>query len=244
MTLNKNLCKFLDWDSEFFGCRIASLINETLTTNRLKKALSWCGDNQIDCLYFLADIEDSQTIMLAEKQGFHLTDIRVTLEAELSGIQQYQTITTGIVQNATSEDFEQLKKIASVNHRDSRFYYDGNFSIQKCDELFATWIEKSCKGYADVVLTKKSGKKIEGYITCSIDEEGNGSIGLVGVNPYLQGKGIGRVLVSSAIEWFKSKNVSYFTVITQGRNVKAQRLYQRNGFVTKSLKNWYHLWFV
>jgi len=32
-------------------------------------------------------------------------------------------------------------------------------------------------------------------------------------------------------------------VVTQGRNLAAQRLYQRNGFVTASLQLWYHRWF-
>jgi ribosomal protein S18 acetylase RimI-like enzyme len=32
------------------------------------------------------------------------------------------------------------------------------------------------------------------------------------------------------------------SVVTQGRNVAAQRLYQRAGFVTASTQLWYHRW--
>lgn len=244
MISNHNLCKFLEWDSAFFGYRIGRIIDEFLTPANLEEILTWRRNNQIDCLYFLANLENFETIVLAEQQGFHLTDTRITLEIELTGNQITQNKAGISIRNAEIEDIEQLKGIASVNHRDSRFYYDGNFPFQKCDELFAVWIEKSCKGFANAVLVAKNDRIIEGYITCSIDKKGNGNIGLVGVNQKSQSKGIGRALITSALDWFGNKNISYITVVTQGRNVKAQRLYQRNGFVTRSFKNWYHLWFV
>jgi hypothetical protein len=33
-------------------------------------------------------------------------------------------------------------------------------------------------------------------------------------------------------------------VVTQGRNSKAQRLYERCGFLTRSVQLWYHRWFM
>jgi len=32
------------------------------------------------------------------------------------------------------------------------------------------------------------------------------------------------------------------TVVTQGLNVPAQRLYQKSGFLVSSVYLWYHLW--
>jgi ribosomal protein S18 acetylase RimI-like enzyme len=32
------------------------------------------------------------------------------------------------------------------------------------------------------------------------------------------------------------------TVVTQGRNIASQRLYQKHGFVTQSIQLWYHRW--
>jgi len=45
------------------------------------------------------------------------------------------------------------------------------------------------------------------------------------------------------MNWFADQNASNITVVTQGRNVAAQRLYQRLGFVTRSLELTYHKWF-
>ena len=48
----------------------------------------------------------------------------------------------------------------------------------------------------------------------------------------------------SALDWFATQGVEKVTVVTQGRNGAAQRLYQRCGFVTGSIHLWYHKWNV
>lgn len=241
MSRENNICQFLEWDSNFFGVRIARLTCEFLTEEIVNLAFLWCRENNIECLFFLADSSGKKTIDLAEKNKFKLTDIRITLEKYLTdhSASDYQKN----IASASHKDVSQLKQIASANHRDSRFYYDGNFLREKCDELFATWIEKSCEGFADIVLTAKTGDIVNGYITCSVDENRVGNIGLVGVNPVSQGKGVGKILITSALNWFAENKAEKITVVTQGRNVKAQRLYQKNGFVIDSLKLWYHFWF-
>ena len=241
MKTENNICKFLEWDSSFFGVRVARLSSRVLTDEIIKDAFAWCRENEIDCLYFLADSEDLRTVKLAEYHDFNLTDVRITFETRLKELSKAGN--SDSIRPATSEDVAQLRQIARTNHRDSRFYYDGRFAPEKCDELFAVWIEKSLEGFADVVLTAKPGDVVQGYITCSVEPDGTGNIGLVGVNPNFQGQGTGRLLVGAALEWFGKRGVAEVTVVTQGRNIKAQRLYQRNGFVTAALELWYHRWF-
>jgi dTDP-4-amino-4,6-dideoxy-D-galactose acyltransferase len=55
--------------------------------------------------------------------------------------------------------------------------------------------------------------------------------------------GVGRALVVNAIRWFSGQGVDSVSVVTQGRNVRAQRLYQRCGFTTRSVELWFHRWF-
>ena len=45
------------------------------------------------------------------------------------------------------------------------------------------------------------------------------------------------------LSWSRQQHAKRVTVVTQGRNLAAQRLYQGNGFVTASLQLWYHRWF-
>jgi dTDP-4-amino-4,6-dideoxy-D-galactose acyltransferase len=49
--------------------------------------------------------------------------------------------------------------------------------------------------------------------------------------------------MSSAIIWFAKQGAEKIGVVTQGRNVSAQRFYQRCGFVTRSVGFWFHRWY-
>ena len=68
-------------------------------------------------------------------------------------------------------------------------------------------------------------------------------IGLIAIAAGHQGRGLGRLLVEHSLEWARHAGAQVMTVVTQGRNVPAQRLYQRCGFVTASFELWYHRWF-
>ncbi len=236
------LCQFLAWDSEFFGFRIAKVKREILTDESVLEIVKWCQINQIDCLYFLADGLDQKTLLIAEKNDFHLVDLRVNLENSKINLIENLLNSEIEIRIAEDSDIPQLRKMAAVNHTDSRFYYDSHFSKERCGELYATWIEKSCQGFADAVLVAELENEVAGYISYSL-KNGIGNIGLVGVKGTVQGKGIGRLLVNQACQWFKQTETKNVTVVTQGRNVIAQRLYQKNGFITESIKLWYHLWF-
>jgi ribosomal protein S18 acetylase RimI-like enzyme len=43
--------------------------------------------------------------------------------------------------------------------------------------------------------------------------------------------------------YFGKRRIAKVNVVTQGRNVRAQRLYQKSGFATDSVMLWYHKWF-
>jgi len=109
--------------------------------------------------------------------------------------------------------------------------------------LYETWIEKSCKGYADAVLVAELQGWPVGYISCHLLDQAEGQIGLFGVSADFQGKGLGQKLVNESLRWFAEQGMRQVTVVTQGRNCRAQRLYQRCGFLTRSVQLWYHRWF-
>jgi dTDP-4-amino-4,6-dideoxy-D-galactose acyltransferase len=135
-----------------------------------------------------------------------------------------------------------LAAIARISHRDTRFYFDREFSNDRCDDLYETWIRNSCAGYADAVLVADAGQTA-GYITCHLDSNSEGRIGLVAIGSSFQGQHLGSELVNAALNWFATKGVSRVSVVTQGRNVAAQRLYQVCGFRTASTRVVYHRWF-
>ena len=237
------ICEYLEWDSQFFGRRIARANISCLTISSAAEIESWCGAHKIECLYFLASLSDHETVKIAAEKMFRLVDVRVTLDLNMNWANANIDTSRPSVRNAVESDIPALRAIARTAHRDSRFYYDEKFPTHLCDKLYETWIETSFHGWSAKVFVAGEGKDIAGYLTCHLPDRSIGQIGLVGVASNAQGKGTGSDLVSQAVGWFAQEGVEKVSVVTQGRNVRAQRLYQRCGFVTRSVELWFHRWF-
>jgi GNAT superfamily N-acetyltransferase len=236
-------CEHLDWDSEFFGCRIARVVVPCLTEISIAQIEAWCATERIDCLYLLVDSSDIKTARIAEEKSFRLVDIRITLGLSAMDIGAGVDSSSCKIRDATENDIPVLRAIARDAHRDSRFYYDRRFPKEKCDELFETWIEKSCRGWAAKVIVADEGNGAEGYLTCHTEPSGRGQIRLVGVAERARGRGLGSRLVKGGTQWFAKNGAIEISVATQGRNISAQRLYQKHGFAPLSVGVWFHRWF-
>ena len=236
------VCSYLEWDSNFFGLRIARSNRSCLDHTTLAATLDWCDAQRIDCLYFLADPDHAETTRIAEKNGFQFTDVRVTLEQSLVENKSLAEEADGI-RLAREEDLPALRRIASVTHRDTRFYFDEHFDRAKCDFLYETWIENSFRGFAQAVLVAEVDQSPAAYLTCHLKGT-EAQIGLLGVSASHQGKRLGTQLTKHFLAWSREQEAKRALVVTQGRNLAAQRLYQRQGFVTASTRLWYHRWFA
>lgn len=232
-------CHVLGWDSEFFGFRIACVREPSLTAQSLDEVMEWCSREQIRCLYFLAASDSFEANSLAGASGFKMTDIRYTLARRLES----EAGSVEAVRAFEEPDLPVLREIAAVSHRDSRFYHDPGFPNQRCNELYETWIERSCHGFADTVLVAEHLRQTVGYVTCHIQPDGVGAIGLLAVADRARGVGLGRQLVAAALRFFGQAGCDHVNVVTQGRNCAAQRLYQNCGFRSASMEFWYHRWF-
>jgi|YNPMSStandDraft_1061717.scaffolds.fasta_scaffold00708_4 dTDP-4-amino-4,6-dideoxy-D-galactose acyltransferase len=232
-------CEFLEWDSAFFGFPVARLRTHLLNAELAERCIAWCLRHGIRCLYFLAACDDIETTDTAARFGFRLVDIRMTLEHDLRVARR----SSPAIRPCREEDVGILRRIAAETHQDSRFYHDTHFPRERCDELYATWIERSFRGYADAVLVAERDGTPAGYVTCHLDPAAVGRIGLLGVSAEARGQGVGGELVEAALAYFCEHGMTRATVVTQGRNVAAQRLYQKHGFRTRSVEFWYHKWF-
>ena len=96
---------------------------------------------------------------------------------------------------------------------------------------------------AQTVFVNSPAGELNGFITC-IKEGSYGKIGLLGIDPTSQRKGIGSSLVNAALHWFECEGISTVEVVTQGSNIAAQRLYQQAGFRTSQVQLWFHKWFT
>lgn len=237
----QSICTYLDWDSEFFGHRIARANPTRLDHLSMNELVSWCSENRIECVYLLAEPDDPQTARLAEVNEFLLADVRLRFERAVD--QPPPTLTSSVVRLAREEDLEALRAIARTVHRDTRFYFDQHFDRAKCDQFYETWIEKSLRGYARAAFVAEADGKAVAYVTCHLRGD-EAQIGLLGVADGYRGASLGSTLLRHFLIWAAKENAKRAVVITQGRNIRAQRLYQRCGFVTASCQLWYHRWFT
>ena len=232
----------LEWDSDFFGRRIGRVDADSIINNAAAVD-AWCADEAIECAYLLVSTADPLAMDAAGRLGFRLVDVRVTLERRLGLTAGSDEVlpTTGRLRSATENDIERLRAIAEVSHTDSRFYADRQFDREKCRELYALWIEKSCRGWADHVVVAEWHGHPAGYVSCHVEGE-HGRIGLVGVDASSRGIGLGPAMVREAARWLAARGATHVSVATQGRNVAAIRLYEKCGFLVSAVDLWYHRW--
>ena len=232
------LCRLLEWDSQFFGRRIARHEQNRLNNQSLDQALSWCKEQGIECLYFLCDSDEDASVVLAESVGFHLVDIRL----ELNWKSEPSKLPTAAVREFRETDLAELQQIASEVYDNTRFSMDKHFPADRVADLYQEWLTGSCQNPAHKVFVA-AVDEVAGFITCQFDTPEIGRIGLLGISAAAQGMGYGQQLVQTAQHFFCSAGCSEVRVVTQGRNIAAQRLYQASGFRTYKVSLWYHKWF-
>ena len=84
-----------------------------------------------------------------------------------------------------------------------------------------------------------------GFVNFSIKEQNNyrkGSIDLIGVDKNYQKKGYGLLLIEYALKKLKDLNVSEILLTVNKENEKAQKLYEKIGFVAESKSESLRVW--
>jgi len=239
--------EFLAWDTDFFGVRIGRLTQQHMNAAYLAQVLAWANAERVACLYFLASADDPDTVRLAEDGGFRFMDIRLTLELPRLPAQISVPAVEGVrFRMGQPSDFEPLRHTARASYTQTRFFSDPRFSDEQCAALYETWLRRSLlEAWADGVMVAElaeTGQPI-GYITGHLDASTQRArIGLVGVSEAARGRSVGQGLLAATLAWFGQAGMSSVEVATQGRNVGAQRLYQRGGFLSQQVGLWYHLW--
>lgn len=232
-------CQLLDWDTSFFGFRVARLTTATLSSTGARQTLDWCMEHDVSTLYYLCPAADTASQRVAKDSGFRLVDIRVTFGTDLLPLAPASTPPRCQVRLWQPADLPALKALSAGSHHDTRFYSDPFFPRDLCDRLYATWIERSCHGYDDRVWVSENSAGVSGYITGSI-RDGIGRISLLAVAERSRHQGCGSSLVATALDWFCQSGATAGQVVTQGSNLTAQRLYGRAGFVPRATDLWYH----
>ena len=242
--MNSDPARLMTWDTEFFGVRTARALGPIADCHARERLEEWCAENQIDWLHVLLSAGDLDSVRQLEAAGYSFVDIRMTLLRRGGPAGSGEPGEGLLLRSPFDGDLESLVTIARNAHTDSRFFNDPRLPHARASALYEEWLKKCCAGaLADsVVVAEMSGAPV-GYATGQMRESERGVIGLVGVDDSARGRGLGGALVreiSSRLAKLGSKEIE---VVTQGRNVAAQRLYHRAGFAVGAVELWYHKWF-
>jgi dTDP-4-amino-4,6-dideoxy-D-galactose acyltransferase len=240
------VAELLEWDSHFFGVRTGRLANPRLDAALTLDLARWMDAHDVACVYCLLDAADMESVRVAESCAARFVDVRMTYSLALENGPLPTRAPSG-VRGAERRDIAQLEAIAAVSHHDSRFYSDQGFPRPRVDELYRTWLRTSIEGSrATGAVTLDIDGRPCGYVTFSgpsvTTEQGIGEIGLVAVDRTSTGRGAGTALLNGALDALTALDVRRVRVVTQGRNVRAQRLYQRAGFRIERVELWFHAW--
>jgi ribosomal protein S18 acetylase RimI-like enzyme len=232
-------CRLLEWDSDFFGRRIGRVESRILDADAIAQVRAFARAEEIECLYFLVDAGDSESIRTAEAAGFRCADVRVTRERSLDHVSSEMPSGVDFFQE---DDLAALQTIARSSHGASRFNYDLEFPRERCDALYEKWISNACASDSESVLVVRRESRAVGYLACDTDSSTMGTIGLVAVAESERGQRIGESLVQGSLAWFVKHDCERVRVVSQARNLASARLYERLGFRTTAVEHWYHLW--
>lgn len=229
----------LEWDSSFFGFKVARTELTDCKPELLNLQLLKLKEAGCKLVYAFVQPEDKQSNTSCSTSHGFLVDERVTYKLE-------QLINVPFSEHISlySDRFpsEQLYDLAVLSGQYSRFKIDPGIGQDKYVSLYRLWIENSVNGkIADEVLAYTNKEKMLGFVSLTV-KGSQANIGLISVDPEYQGLNIGRELVSAAINEALKYNQSTIEVVTQKANNGACRFYEKCGFTVTTVTNIYHFW--
>jgi dTDP-4-amino-4,6-dideoxy-D-galactose acyltransferase len=238
------LVEKLDWDSEFFARRIGRARVGRLDDAIARRLVEEATAAGLECVYFIAAIDDLDTVLAAEAHGFHLVDVRVVLERATDlPLPDGDDRERFVIDGARADDLPRLEEIARQVARQSRYAFDRRFAPADTERLYRTWVGNALAGYADAVLVAReaAGGPPLGFVCCKMHGE-LCDLQLVGVDVAHRQRRIAHALLCASLGWATGRGARRLQMVTQARNVAAQRLCQGLGFLTREVSLYYHLW--
>ncbi len=218
--------KYLKWDSDFFNKRVGELFidNANFNINSI--------DN-FDLLYLKSPIDVS-----INSDRFRNTFIenKIVFSKNILGSKKDRNTEIKSVHDVDF-DLNELYELAFESGKFSRYKLDKNFGRKTFIKLYKIWIDNSVnKTFADDILVYKEHGKIHGLITYKV-KEGFAKVGLFGINPKMQGNGIGTKLIDNLEYKLYNQGVAKISIPTQLINVKACSFYYKLGYEVKRRNN-------
>ena len=233
--------QILDWDSDFFGLRVARISEPRLTARELSVLLLELKRSHTRLVYWPSDRKVDGDVI--KKLHGHLADVKTTFAIDFGTLDLDQCVATDIVEIYTqSMPMAGIVDLAIQSGEQSRYATDPNIPREKFVDLYTIWIKRSLKKeIAAEVMIIPGDDRVRGMITLG-EKNGRGDIGLIAVDRDSRGKRYGEKLVRAAQRWFVDNGYELGQVVTQGKNIPACNLYKKCGYHVETVEFFYHFW--
>lgn len=232
--------ELLNWDSQFFGFKVARIINPNIDSKQIiNNTLSALSKDKVKLIYIVLDEQNLKAnLLLSEFNRPITTNVTFKLKISETPIESFEGVEH--YQNDKIED--ELFDLAIQAGHDSRYKLDLDFEQGEFERLYRLWIENSVnKTIADFVFVYRNAGKVKGFVTLKINND-SGVIGLIAVDETTRGLGIGKKLVYKVFQTLAELNVEHCFVATQKDNLGAVKFYESLGFSVLKSEVYYHIW--
>ena len=236
----KNKFEIVEWDSEFFGFKVAKInnFNSNEEFEFIKKELK---SNQVELAYVFSEPNSNVDTVLKTSNVF-LADEKVTFSREIDDV-NYSLDFSFIEEYRDDIVTDKMLDIAIQTSEHSRFRVDVNFMNEEFKKLYYQWIKNAVEHQGNGKLFVFQNKDLlKGLVYLKEIDETKGSISLIGVDQGYRGEQIGTKLIHQAVAHFNNLGKKEVQVVTQKANVLACNFYTKNGFEIIDTVNVYHLW--
>lgn len=228
-------CQPLEWDSNFFGLRVAKItVNASLSPAELHECLMHAD---VTYVFLVPEIVPLYQPVL-DRMGGKCYDHKITFERVINPV--FATQAPAIFE--ITEESESLLQLAYASGHLSRFFLDPRFKPH-FKRLYAEWIRKTLRDPdAKVFAVTNDQGEMQGMLTASVNANGVGQIGLVAIDAASRGQGLALRLMKHCESYYVARGARACRVVTQKDNLAACRLYQKSGYVVASEHHIWHIW--
>ena len=233
--------ELLDWDSTFWGVRIGRVTGNILDEGRRAELDDWAQVNDVECLLL-------PRILRPSGHGAHRAGGR------LRARRHPRRALTAVDRRRDDDGRSRIPVGGSRRAQGDRADTPREHALLRRRQLPPAALRRSLRRLDHAKLRRGVGRRrprrrdsrpTEGYVTLELEPEARrASIGLIAVSAAAAGHGVGGELVAGAHAWCRARDAESLSVVTQGSNVAAQRLFQRMGLRTVSTGLWFHRWYA
>jgi ribosomal protein S18 acetylase RimI-like enzyme len=227
------------FDSSLFGKAVYRIVpaEALMSESELMEALPK-GPGTLT--YFVSPFSPPNFEVLARAR-FCLISVRQTYALHaIPAVTDDSPMLKRLAEMRTELESGELTKMAVLIGESSRYFKDPLIPRERAVHLYETWLKNSIfGGRASEVVGLFDERRLAGIATLK-DEEERVVIDLIGVSAASQGRGVGTRLLQEVFRYARERERREVVVTTEGENVPANRLYQKNGFLVTEVSFVFH----